>query len=62
LPPERGAEPSLNLNHDTELVRGSGNVFRDFGDPKPEFEQLRYILAAQIIKTLGVRISISGPR
>jgi hypothetical protein len=52
----------LNLNHDTELVRGSGNVFRDFGDPKPEFEQLRYILAAQIIKTLGVRISISGPR
>jgi predicted XRE-type DNA-binding protein len=38
-----------------ELVRGSGNIFRDFGDPNPEVEQLRSILAAQIIKTLDAR-------
>jgi predicted XRE-type DNA-binding protein len=43
------------LNGGTELVRGSGNVFRDFGDPYPEFEQLRAILAAQIIKALDAR-------
>ena len=40
---------------DLELVRGSGNIFRDFGDPNPELEQLRAILAAQIIKALDAR-------
>jgi len=38
-----------------ELVRGSGNVFRDFGDPNPDLEQARAILAARIIKTLDER-------
>lgn len=37
---------------DFELVRGSGNLFRDFGHPSPELEQLRSILAARIIKVL----------
>ena len=37
---------------DFELVRGSGNVFADFGMPYPEQRQLRAILAASIIKTL----------
>jgi predicted XRE-type DNA-binding protein len=37
---------------DMELIRGSGNVFRDLGLPDPELEQLRAIVAAQIIKTL----------
>src|SRR3979490_1418377 len=32
-----------------ELVRGSGNVFRDFGRPNADLEQARAILAAKII-------------
>lgn len=40
---------------DMELVRGSGNVFRDFGDPDAELEQTRAILAAKIIKVLDER-------
>jgi predicted XRE-type DNA-binding protein len=35
-----------------ELVRGSGNVFRDFGHASPDVEQLKAILAAEIIKML----------
>jgi predicted XRE-type DNA-binding protein len=35
-----------------ELVRGSGNVFRDFGDPNADLEQMRAILAAKIIGVL----------
>ena len=42
-----------------ELVRGSGNVFRDFGDPNPDVEQMKSILATQIIITLdGRKLSI----
>jgi predicted XRE-type DNA-binding protein len=37
---------------DCEVVMGSGNVFADFGMPNPELEQMRCILAAEIIKTL----------
>ncbi len=37
---------------DLELVRGSGNVFRDLACPNPELEQLRAILAARIIRAL----------
>ncbi len=32
-----------------ELVRGSGNVFRDFGDPDAEALQLKAVLADNII-------------
>src|SRR5580658_4389175 len=35
-----------------ELVRGSGNVFRDFGHELADVEQLKAILAAEIIKML----------
>src|SRR6185312_9177090 len=35
-----------------ELVHGSGNVFRDFGHPNADIEQMKAILAAEIIKTL----------
>ena len=38
-----------------ELVRGSGNVFRDFGRPNADLEQLRSILAARIIRVLDER-------
>jgi hypothetical protein len=40
------------MSDDFELVRGSGNIFRDFDMPNPDLEQLRAILAAQIIKVL----------
>lgn len=36
-----------------ELVRGSGNVFRDFSHPNADAEQLKAILAAEIIKLLN---------
>lgn len=35
-----------------EVVRGSGNVFRDFGCPDADVRQAKAILAAQIIKIL----------
>ena len=35
-----------------ELVRGSGNVFADFGYPNADVEQLKALLAAQIIGVL----------
>ena len=35
-----------------ELVRGSGNIYRDFDVPDADVRQLKAILAAEIIKTL----------
>ncbi|MDP8983096.1 MAG: helix-turn-helix domain-containing protein [Acidobacteriota bacterium] len=35
-----------------ELVRGSGNVFRDLGRENADIEQLKALLAAEIIKAL----------
>jgi predicted XRE-type DNA-binding protein len=35
-----------------ELIRGSGNVFRDLGSQNADIEQLKAILAAEIIKKL----------
>ena len=35
-----------------ELVGGSGNVFRDFGDPLADLKQAKAILAARIIAVL----------
>jgi predicted XRE-type DNA-binding protein len=37
---------------DEALVHGTGNVFRDFGDPNADVEQLKCILAARIIGIL----------
>jgi predicted XRE-type DNA-binding protein len=42
----------MSKDDDFELVRGSGNAFRDLNLPNPELEQLRSILAARIIKAL----------
>ena len=39
---------------DCELVRGSGNVFADFGAPDASLRHLRAILAAEIVKALDV--------
>jgi predicted XRE-type DNA-binding protein len=43
------------LDDDCEVIRGSGNVFRDFGHPDADREQLRAILAARIIGVLDDR-------
>jgi len=43
------------MNDDFELMRGSGNVFRDFGRKNASIEQARAILAAKIIRTLDER-------
>ena len=39
-------------NDDIEIVRGSGNVFRDFGYPDADVRQAKALLAAQVIKVL----------
>lgn len=38
-----------------ELIRGSGNVFRDLGDPVADIKQAKAILAARIIAVLDER-------
>jgi predicted XRE-type DNA-binding protein len=35
-----------------DVVRGSGNVFRDVGSKSPDADQLKAILATEIIKAL----------
>ena len=40
---------------DFELVEGSGNVFRDLGDPDADLKQAKAILAARIIAILDER-------
>ena len=40
---------------DFELVEGSGNVFRDLGDPDADLKQAKAILAACIIAVLDER-------
>jgi predicted XRE-type DNA-binding protein len=43
------------ISEKIEVVRGSGNVFRDFGDADADLEQLRAGLAARIIRVLDGR-------
>lgn len=44
-----------------EIIRGSGNVFRDFGRPNADLEQFKAILAAEIIKVLDKeKLSVRG--
>ncbi len=42
-------------DEDFELVRGSGNVFRDLGDPDADLKQAKAILAARIVGVLDER-------
>lgn len=41
-----------NKDQKLELVRGSGNVFKDHGDPDADVQQMKAILAARIIGIL----------
>lgn len=43
------------MSDDFELVRGSGNVFRDFGYPDADLRHAKALLAAEIAKTLEER-------
>ncbi len=43
------------MSDNLELLRGSGNVFSDFGRTNAGLEQARAILAAEIIRTLDAR-------
>ena len=40
------------MSEEIEIVRGSGNVFRDFGHPNADVEQTKALLAAKIIGIL----------
>jgi len=40
------------MTKEIEIIRGSGNVFRDLGHPNADLEQLKSILAAKIIGVL----------
>ena len=35
-----------------EVIRGSGNIYRDLGKQNADIQQLKAILAAEIIRTL----------
>jgi predicted XRE-type DNA-binding protein len=43
------------MTEDLELVRGSGNVWRDFGYPDADIRHAKGIIAAQIIGALDQR-------
>ena len=44
-----------------DVVKGSGNVFRDLGSELPDIDQFKAILAAEIIKTLDKEgLSVRG--
>ncbi len=43
------------MKDELELIRGSGNVFRDLGRSNASLEQARAILAAKIMHTLDER-------
>lgn len=48
-----------------EVKRGSGNVFRDFGRKNADVEQVKAILAAEIIKALdrgGLTVRVAHSR
>ncbi len=43
------------MTDELEIIRGKGNLFRDFGHANADAEHLKAILAAQIIKVLDKR-------
>ena len=43
------------MNDDLELEEGSGNVFRDLGDPEADLKQAKAIVAARLIAVLDNR-------
>ena len=48
-------ERAAIMNDALELMRGSGNVFADFGDADAEAKKMKADIAAEIIATLNKR-------
>ena len=42
-------------DEDIEPIEGSGNVFRDFGDPEADLKQAKAVLAARVVAALDER-------
>jgi predicted XRE-type DNA-binding protein len=51
-PTATAAEGDAEMSDGTDMVRGSGNLFRNLGHPDADREQLRALLAARIIGVL----------
>jgi predicted XRE-type DNA-binding protein len=49
---KEGQNMSTSKVRSLKLVRGSGNVFRDFKQPDAERQQLKALLSAMIIRSL----------
>lgn len=45
----------ITMSESLELVYGSGNVYRDLGDPDADLRQTKALLALEIIKILDNR-------
>ena len=50
-----GFPEAVMKDEDVEPIEGSGNVFRDLGDPEADLKQAKAILAARIIAVLDER-------
>lgn len=46
---------SVDAIEDLDLIPGSGNVFRDLGEPDADLRQAKAVLAAAIIEALDVQ-------
>ena len=42
----------MSADSEFEMVEGSGNVFRDLGDPQADLKQAKAVLAARIVSIL----------
>ncbi|WP_227324044.1 helix-turn-helix domain-containing protein [Acidisoma silvae] len=51
----KAAPGDAEMTDDMEIIRSSGNIFRDLGHPYADREQLRALLAAKIIGVLDDR-------
>ena len=52
---DQSVEEAITMKDKLEIVKGSGNVFRDFGYQNADVEQLKSQLAADIIRILDVQ-------
>lgn len=43
------------MTDEVEVMRGSGNVFADFGDADADAKKMKAVIAAEIVTTLSAR-------
>ena len=51
----RAIEGGIAAMQNENPIKGSGNVFRDFGDPEADLKQAKAVLAARVIAVLDER-------